>query len=125
MILEFPPFVKYAQALKAAGVETGSPRGFWGGRTKEGDIVVTTWIDEHRKEDDTFQIHRPQTRHGGLLDMWDMGRISPNATVRLILLRKRPKKDPKEQNRVHSAALLPGRWKVIEVEGAHAFVKPI
>jgi hypothetical protein len=113
MPIKLPKFGKFIDALREAGVETGSARGFWGGVTKDDDIVVTAWLDQ-RRADDSFPIWRPRTRHGGLLDMWEMGRIAPNATVRLIIVRRKAKEDPNERSSIHSAGLMPGRWRVRE-----------
>ena len=40
-----PPFGKFVDALNAAGVDTPTARGFWGGVTPSGEIVVTSWTD--------------------------------------------------------------------------------
>jgi hypothetical protein len=104
-------------ALNAAGVKTGTARGFWGGVTPDDDIVVTAWIDPRlRMGGGRFQISRPHTRHGGLRDMWDLGRIEPGATVKLILLRQRgdPDRQGSEKRQVKDAALMPERWRVVE-----------
>ena len=37
------PLVKVVDALNAAGVETRTAGGFWGGVTPNGEIVVTSW----------------------------------------------------------------------------------
>ena len=40
-----PPFGKFLEKLHAAGVQTGTARGFWGGVATDGNIVVTSWTD--------------------------------------------------------------------------------
>lgn len=102
-------------ALNAAGVQTGSARGSWGGVTPDDDIVVTSWSD-YAVGKDRFRISRPTTRHGGLRDKWDLGLIEPGATVRLILVRQRSDLPPGAPGRtIKDAALMPGRWRVVEV----------
>jgi hypothetical protein len=72
---------------------------------------------------------RPHTAHGGLRDAWDIGRIEPGATVRLILIRQRGDVPLGVEGReVKDAALLPGRWRVVKVEedinNKRAFLEP-
>lgn len=127
MAIKLPEFGKLQSALAEAGVVTGSARGFWGGVTPEDDIVVTAWLDQHLGED-RFPIHQPRTRHGGLLDMWELGRIAPGVTLRLILLRSKGF-DSKGAHIYQAAGLTRGRWKVTEVyeddDGKHAIVEPV
>jgi hypothetical protein len=51
MTVALPKFDSFLSTLNAAGVRTGSARGFWGGVTADGEIVVTTWIDAERGRD--------------------------------------------------------------------------
>jgi hypothetical protein len=124
MAFKHPVFGKLQDALNEAGVVTGSARGFWGGVTPDDDIVVTAWLNEVRG--DRCRIHKPRTRHGGLLDMWEMGRIAQNVTVRLILLRSKGY-DSKGDHIYQAAGLTAGRWKIISVDddGEHATVEPV
>ena len=129
MAFKHPEFGKLQDALKEAGVVTGSARGFWGGVTPDDDIVVTAWLDQHEGEG-RVPIHQPRTRHGGLLDMWEMGRIAPNVTVRLIVLRAHPtKRDARGAHIYQAAGLTAGRWKITKLyedsDGKHAMVEPV
>src|SRR4051812_30541091 len=125
MAIKLPKFGTLLAALKAAGVETNSARGFWGGVTTDDDIVVTTWTDAGRGGD-RFEIWRPRTRHGGLLDMWDLGRIEPGATMKLIMVRQRGTVPPDQGARqVHSAGLMQGRWRVVELTETGAIIEPV
>jgi hypothetical protein len=65
--IKVPPFGRYLDALKAAGVETNSARGFFGGVTADGEIVVTAWIHDNNGRG-RFKIFRPHTNHGRLKD---------------------------------------------------------
>jgi hypothetical protein len=113
--IKVPAFGKFLNHLRGAGVETDSARGFWGGVTSDGEIVVTAWIDRgdgHGR----FKISRPLTNHGNLKTAWEMGNIQVGAEVRLILIRQRgnvPSSKPGRQ--IGAAALMPGKWKVVEV----------
>lgn len=111
-------------ALNEAGVDVNSARGLWGGVTEDGDIVANTWTDAGAGGD-RFRIWRPRTRHGGLLDMWELGRMEPGATVKLIMLRQRGNVPLGQKGRrVHSAGLMPGRWRVVELTDEGAIVEP-
>jgi hypothetical protein len=102
-------------ALRAAGVVTGSARKFWGAMNADDDIVSTAWIDSGEAPNQ-LRILRPPTNHGGLKDAWDVGRIEPGATLRVVLIRQRGDAPwGKGERKMKDAALLPGRWKVIEV----------
>lgn len=114
--LKIPPFGKFLAALNAAGVQTRTARRFWGGVTPDGEIVVTSWIDGN---DGTgrcrFRIWRPRTNHGGLRTQWEVGNIRVGTEVRMILLRQRGNVPIGEPGRtVASAALMPGKWRVVE-----------
>lgn len=125
MNLKLPTFTTYQVALREAGVDTASARGFWGGVSKGGDIVLTTWIDAG-VGDGRFQVWKPRTRHGGLMDMWDLGRIEVGATVRLIILRPKGHSSKLGEARsIHSAGLTPGRWRVAAVGADQAVVEPV
>lgn len=127
MMFQLPSFGTMLAALRAAGVVTGSSRGFWGGVTPDDDIVATAWLDQHEGEG-RFPIHQPRTRHGGLLDVWEKGRIAPGITVRLILLRSKGR-NSRGHHIYDAAGLTAGRWKIIEVyedgDGKHAKVEPV
>jgi hypothetical protein len=115
--MKVPPFGKFHNQLKAAGIATDSPRGFWGGVTEDGEIVVTAWTDQHNGQG-RFKIWRPQTNHGHLKTAWELGNIKAGALVRLILIRQRGNVPPGEEGReVAAAALLPGKWRVVKVSG--------
>ena len=116
MTLKLPPFGKLLDQLRAAGLRTGSARGFWGGVTPGGKIVVTAWTDEHDSEG-RFDIWRPRTNHGGLKIAWEAGNVHPGAEVRVILLRQRGNVPSGEFGRsVAAAALMPGEWRVVKMK---------
>jgi len=126
MQVRVPAFGKFLNHLKTAGVETESARGFWGGVTADGEIVVTAWIDQNDGHG-RFKIWRPLTNHGRLKEQWEVGNIRVGTEVRLILLRQRgnvPSGKPGRQ--VAAAALMPGKWKVAELsrDGKSALVEP-
>jgi hypothetical protein len=116
MVVPFklPPFGKLIDALNAAGVETASARGFWGGVNSSGEIVVTSWIDANDGAG-RFRIARPKTNHGGLKAQWEVGNIRNGTEVRLILLRQRGNLPLGGGSRtVGGAVLMPGRWRVVD-----------
>ena len=120
--IKYPPFGRFLDQLKAAGVQTDSARGFWGGVTPDGDIVVTAWIDE-RDEHGRFVIWRPKTNHGGLKIAWEVGNIHVGAEVRVILVRPRGK-----TRTVSDAALTPGKWRIVAMENVEergAAIEPV
>ena len=112
---KLPPFGKFATVLNAAGVKTGSARGFWGGVTSDGAIVLTSWLDTNNGAGG-FYVWRPTTNHGGLKTQWEVGNIRVGIEVRLILLRQRGNLPIGEPGRVMAGAvLMPGKWKVTEL----------
>jgi hypothetical protein len=130
--IKVPPFGKFLNQLKAAGVqttagvETESARGFWGGVTPNGEIVLTAWIDQNDGQG-RFKIWRPKTNHGGLKDAWEMGNIRVGTEVRAILIRQRGNVPPGKPGRsVAAAALMPGKWRVVEIsrDGKTGFFEP-
>jgi len=127
-LFKLPPFGKFLVALNAAGVTTGSARGFWGGVTPDGVIVVTSWTDANDGAG-RFYIWRPSTNHGGLKTAWEVGNIRAGTEVRLILLRQRGKEPIGGPSRsVAEAALMPGKWRVTELvsdKSWHAVVEPV
>ena len=125
MFITLPRFGTLLEALTKAGVETKSARGWWGGVTRDDDIVVTAWIDAVAGGG-RFTIFRPTTRHGGLRDMWEVGRIEPGAPVKLIIVRQRGNVPFGQEGRqVHSAGLMPGQWRICKVNGDSAIVEPV
>lgn len=109
------PFGKYLDVLNAAGVQTGSARGFWGGVATDGQIVVTSWVDANDGAG-RFYISRPKTNHGGLKTQWEVGNIQAGTEVHLILLRQRGNLSLGEGSRVVAdAVLMPGKWRVAEM----------
>src|SRR5271155_4514355 len=113
--LKLPLFGKFVDALNAAGVKTGSARGFWGGVTDDGSIVVTSWIDGNDGSG-RFYIWEPPTNHGGLRNQWEVGNIRIGTEVRMILLRQRGNLPIGVPGRsVAGAALMPGKWRVAEL----------
>ena len=113
--MRLPRFGKFLDQLQAAGVETKNARGFWGGVTSEGGIVVTSWTDHH-DGNERFLIHRPETNHGGLKTAWEVGNIHVGVEVRMILVRQRGDIAKGQHGRtVKDAALLPGNWRVVEM----------
>lgn len=107
-------FTGFLRSLISAGVETGSARGFWGGISKSGDIVVTSWLPD-RAEGRPLRrfIWKPTTNHGGLKSAWESGALSIGAKVKLILVRSKAK--PGEPGQVGGAAVQPGFWQVVEI----------
>lgn len=125
MNLKLPTFTTYQLALREAGVETASARGFWGGVSNNGDIVLTTWIDAGTGGGG-FQVWKPKTRHGGLMDMWDLGRIQVGAKVRVIIIRPKGHSSRLGEARsIHSAGLTSGYWRVTEAGEDLAVVEPM
>lgn len=112
---KLPPFGKFLDALRAAGVLTGTARRFWGGVSENGEIVVTSWIDAG-DEEGRFRIFRPETNHGRLKEQWELGNITIGTEVRLILLRQRGNEVLGQGGRtVAGATLMPGNWRVVEM----------
>jgi hypothetical protein len=124
--IRVPSFGKFHDQLVAAGVETGTARGFWGGIATDGTIVVTAWTDQN-DGNGRFDIWRPSTNHGGLKTAWELGNIHVGAEVRVILLRQRGNVPPGEEGRsVAAAALMPGKWRVVAMRpGEGAKVEPL
>jgi hypothetical protein len=113
--MKLPRFGKFLDQLRAAGVETKNAHGFWGGVTPEGEIVVTSWIDNH-DGNGRFAISRPLTNHGSLKTAWEIGNIHVGAEVRMILVRQRGNIPLGEDGRtVKDAALLAGKWRVVKM----------
>ena len=109
-------WVKFTEALNAAGVVTGTGRGFWGGVAEDGDIVATSWLKDHRADGTQRLIHKPYTNHGGLRRMWEIGAITPGTKVKVILT------DPgnsevtgDKKKAVKWAAVTPCYWQVVEI----------
>jgi hypothetical protein len=112
---KLPPFGKFHAVLNAAGVETASARGFWGGVTKDGEVVVTSWLDANDKTG-RFYIWKPHTNHGGLKTQWEIGNIRVGTDVRMILLRQRGNLPIGQKGRaVAGAVLMPGKWRIVEL----------
>lgn len=112
---KLPPFGKFLDALNAAGVETRTARGFWGGITGAGEVVVTSWTDAN-DQTGRFYIWRPPTNHGGLKTAWEMGHIREGTEVKLILLRQRGNEPLGGGARsVAGAILMPEKWRVVEL----------
>ncbi|MBL8904836.1 MAG: hypothetical protein KBF54_13050 [Rhizobiales bacterium] len=113
--LVYPAFGSFLEALVASGVETKTARRFWGGVTKEGDIVVTTWTDTNDGKGQ-FYIYKPRTNHGGLKVAWELGNMRVGTEVSVILLRQRGNVPEGEGSRtVAGAALLPWKWKIVRL----------
>ena len=125
---KLPPFGKFVDALNAAGVETRTARGFWGGVTRDGEIVVTAWTDGN-DGGGRFYIWRPSTNHGGLKTQWEVGNMRVGTEVRMILLRQRGATPiGGEARSVAGAALMPGKWRVAELvtdKPWHAVIRPV
>lgn len=124
---KLPPFGKFQTVLNAAGVETASARGFWGGVTPEGEIVMTSWLDANDGAG-RFYVWRPKTNHGGLKSQWEVGNVRVGTEVRLVLLRQRATLPIGEPGRaVAGAVLMPGKWKVVKMvvgENWQAVIEP-
>jgi hypothetical protein len=124
--IKVPAFGKFLNQLKGAGVRTESARGFWGGVTPDGEIVVTAWIDQNDGHG-RFKIWRPHTNHGRLKEQWEVGNIRVGTEVRVILIRQRgnvPSGKPGRQ--VGAAALMPEKWRVAEIarDGKTGMIEP-
>jgi hypothetical protein len=123
-------WVKFTEALNAAGVSTGTGRGFWGGVTSDGDIVVTSWLKD-RNEDGTERfIHKPFTNHGGLRRSWDIGALTIGTKVKVILTDPGNSEGTGDKKKgVKWAAVVPGYWRVTkfgEFDGhSTAFIEPV
>ena len=129
MTLILPPFGKFLDKLHEAGLDTGTARGFWGGKDGDGTPVVTSWIDNNDGSG-RFNIWKPKTNHGGLRTEWEVGNIRVGVDVKLILLRQRGNLALGVRGRsVAEAALFPRPWRVtrirtIEGEKRQAVVEP-
>jgi hypothetical protein len=125
---KLPPFGKFLDALNAAGVETRTARGFWGGVTPAGEIIVTSWTDGNDGAG-RFYIWRPSTNHGGLKTAWEVGNFRVGAEVRMILLRQRGNVPLGVEGRsVAGAALMPGKWRIAELvsdKDWHGVIEPL
>ncbi len=117
MAFRLPAFSRFIDQLHAAGIKTGTARGFWGGINDDGEIVVTAWTDA--QENGRFGIWRPRTNHGGLKDAWDTGLIREGTEVRLILLRQRGNAPLGAPRSIGGAGLVKGRWRVVEMRTGH------
>jgi hypothetical protein len=122
MATKIPAFGKYLDQLKAAGIETKSARGFWGGVTPDGETVVTAWTDQNDGKG-RFKFTRPPTNHGGLKTAWEVGNIHVGAEVRVIFLRQRG--NVRHKRTVAAAALIPGKWRVVKVDSKRGVVEPL
>ncbi len=110
-------WVKFTEALNAAGVKTGTGRGFWGGIAEDGAIVVTSWIQPKDLKDGRRRIHKPFTNHGGLRRAWDSGEVAVGTKVRVILTDPgNSEKTGDKKKAVKAACVLPGYWKVVEFD---------
>jgi hypothetical protein len=112
------PFGKFLDALNAAGVKTRNARGFWGGVTEDGEIVVTAWTDES-PGDGQYRIWKPKTNHGGLKQAWDSENVRSGADVRLIIICQTgdlPSGVP--GRKIGGAELMPGKWRIREIKQA-------
>jgi hypothetical protein len=113
--LVLPRFGKFLEKLNSAGVHTRTARGFWGGVTPDGEVVVTSWTDANDGAG-RFYIWRPKTNHGGLRTAWEVGNVRVGTEVRLILLRQRGNLEIGRPGRsVAEATLLPEKWRVVEM----------
>lgn len=115
-MVEPKKWVKYTEALNAAGVKTGTGRGFWGGIAEDGAIVVTSWIQPDNFKDGRRRIHKPLTNHGGLRRAWDSGEVAVGVKVRVILTDPgNSEKTGDKKKAVKAASVLPGYWRVAAV----------
>ncbi len=119
-LLKLPPSGKFVDQLTAAGIQTKTARGFWGGVTAKGEIVVTSWHDERDNRDISkvyrFYIYQPKTNHGGLKTAWEVGNIRVGTEVRMILIKQRGNIPLGEPGRsVAEARLMPRKWRVVEM----------
>jgi hypothetical protein len=113
-MMKWPIFGTFVDQLNAAGVQTNSARGFWGGVTPEGQVVATAWINSLMGEC-RFPIYRPERNQGGYREAWDSGRVHVGALIRLIVVRSMPGQWEKGLPKtVKNAALMPGLWRIVE-----------
>ncbi len=100
----------------ARGTITNSSRGFWGGVTDDGTIVVTAWDDSRPKGESYYEVKRPRRANGGLQAAWDDRRVQTGTAVRLIILEPLDRSIAygKKGRKVKSAMLMPGFWRISE-----------
>ncbi len=98
------------------GTVTQSSRGFWGGVTDDGTIVVTTWDDSRPAGESYFEFKRPRRANGGLQAVWDDERVRIGVAVRLIVIEPLDRSVPygARGRKVKSARLMPGFWRISE-----------
>ncbi|CAN1521540.1 hypothetical protein MCEMSEM23_01102 [Rhabdaerophilaceae bacterium] len=98
------------------GTVTESARGFWGGMTGDGTLVVTAWDDSGRGDKSYYEFKRPRRTNGGLQAAWDDGRVSIGAEVKLIIIKPSDPAVPygARGRKVKSATLMPGKWLISE-----------
>jgi hypothetical protein len=98
------------------GTVTQSSRGFWGGVTDDGTIVVTTWDDSRPAGESYFEFKRPRRANGGLQAAWDDDRVRIGVAVRLIVIEPLDRSVPygARGRKVKSARLMPGFWRISE-----------
>lgn len=112
----------YLQILQELGVRTSrgtiteSSRGFWGGVTDDGTIVVTAWDDSRPNGENYYEFKRPRRTNGGLQAAWDDGRVRVGSDVRLIILEPLDRSIAygKKGRKVKSAKLMQGAWYISE-----------
>lgn len=112
-------YLAILQRLKirtARGTVTESSRGFWGGVTKDGTIVVTAWDDSRPAGETYYEFKRPRRANGGLQAAWDDGRVRIGVEVRLIIIEPVDRSVPygARGRKVKSAKLLRGSWRISE-----------
>jgi hypothetical protein len=96
--------------MTSRGTVTESSRGFWGGVTDDGTIVITAWDDSRPRGETYFD-----------------GRIRIGTAVRLIILEPLDRSIAygKKGRKVKSAKLMPGFWRISEHAPADGGDQPI
>jgi hypothetical protein len=116
-------YLHVLQGLKVQtlrGTVTESSRGYWGGLTDNGTIVVTAWTDSRKEGAIAYEIKRPRRNNGGLLASWNAGRLEVGAIVKLIVIEPL---DPSIRygdpgRKVKLAVLKSGRWRITAVSAS-------
>jgi hypothetical protein len=102
------------KVMTSRGTVTESSRGFWGGVTEEGMIVITAWSDSRKDSETHYEFKRPRRTNGGLQAAWDDGRIRIGEAVRLIVIEPMDPKIPygDRGRKVKSAELKEEFWRI-------------
>jgi hypothetical protein len=97
------------RVLTESGAVTEGPHGFWGGRTADGGLAVTTWLNEY--DDRGFHIYKRENNKGGLKRAWEDGSIRSGAEVKVVFVYR-----DGEPIALKRSLIAPGKWRVVEVD---------